>query len=103
MLKVRKMKGNSGREAANQFIIENNNDIYFQSYKSVCAKYNKKAKKLTVGRDCVCSRTTSKYLYQFIKDETPIYGVDRKIILKAMNEGKIDFDGYKIEFDENMV
>lgn len=103
MLKVRKMKGNSGREAANQFIIENNNDIYFQSYKSVCAKYNKKAKKLTVGRDCVCSRTTSKYLYQFINDEISIYGVDRKIILKTMNEGTIDFDGYKIEFNKNMV
>ena len=51
MLKVRNMEGNSGREVANQFIIENNGNVYFQSYKSVCAKYNRKAKKLTVGRD----------------------------------------------------
>lgn len=103
MLKVRNMEGSSGREVANQFIIEGNGERYFQSYQSLCAVWNKKAKKLTVGRDCICSRTTAKYLYQFIKEETPLCGVDRKIILKAMNEGKIDFDGYKIEFDENMV
>lgn len=103
MLKVRNVKGNSGRKVANQFIIENNGNVYFQSYQSLCAKYDRKAKKLTVGRDCICSRTTSKYLYQFIEEETRIYGVDRKIILETMNKGEIEFDGYKIEFNENMV
>lgn len=103
MLKVRNMEGSSGREVANQFIIKNNGSVYFQSYQSLCAKYNRKAKKLTVGQDCLYSRTTAKYLYQFIKEETPIDGVDRKVVLKAMNEEKIDFNGYKIEFDENLV
>ena len=103
MLKVRNMEGSSGREVPNQFIIEGNDNVCFQSYRSLCAKYNRKAKKLTVGQNCLCSRTTAKYLYQFIKEETPIYGVNRKVILKAMDEGRIDFDGYKIEFNENMV
>lgn len=103
MLKVRNMEGSSGREIPNQFIIEGNGNVYFQSYNSLCAKYNRKAKKLTVGQDCLYSRTTAKYLYQFIREETPINGVDRKIILKAIDEGKIDFDGYKIEFNENLV
>lgn len=103
MLKVRNIEGSSGREVANQFIIENNGNVYFQSYNSVCAKYNKKTKKLTVGCDCLYSRTTAKYLYKFIKEETPLNGVDRKVILKAMDKKRIDFDGYKIEFNENLV
>ena len=103
MLKVRNIEGSSGREVPNQFIIKGNGNVYFQSYQSVCAKYNRKAKKLTVGCDCLYSTTTAKYLYKFVKEETPINGVDRKVILKAMNEGSIDFDGYTIEFNKNMV
>ena len=103
MLKVRNMEGSSGREVANQFIIEGNGERCFQSYNSLCAIWNRKAKKLTVGRDWDYSMTTRKYLYKFIKEETPINGVDRKVILKAMDEGEINFDGYKIVFNENLV
>ena len=94
MLKVRNMEGSSGRKIPNQFIIDENGERCFQSYNSLCAIWNGKAKKLTVGQDCLYSTTTAKYLYKFIREETPINGVDRKVILKAMDERKIDFDGY---------
>lgn len=103
MLKVRNMEGSSGKEVANQFILEGNGERYFQSYRSLCAVWNKNKRKLTLGADCLYSTTTAKYLYKFIKEETPLDGVDRKVILKAMDEGSIDFDGYKIVFNENMV
>lgn len=101
MLKVRNMEGNSGREVANQFILEGNNEKCFQSYESLCAVW--KNGKLTLGCDCLYSRTTAKYLYRFIREETPIKGVDRKVILKAMNKGELDFDGYKIVYDDSLV
>ena len=94
MLKVRNMEGSSGREVANQFIIEGNNEKCFQSYESLCAVW--KNGKLILGCDCLYSRTTAKYLYQFIKEETPLCGVDRKVILEAMNKGELGFDGYSI-------
>ena len=102
MLKVRNMEGNSG-PVANQFIIEGEGKRVFQSYESVCAVWEKKENKLILGQDCLFSRTTAKYLYSFVQNETPIDGFNRKIALKAMDEGKIDLDGFKIEFDENLV
>ena len=103
MLKVRNMEGSCGREVANQFILEGNNQKCFQSYESVCAVWERSKRKLTLGCDCLYSRTTAKYLYQFIKEETPIEGVDRKVVLEAMNKGELDFDGYKIVYDDRLV
>ena len=71
MLKVRNMEGSSGREVANQFILEGNGERCFQSYRSLCAVWDKNKRKLTLGADCLYSTTTAKYLYQFIREETP--------------------------------
>ena len=102
MLKVRNMEGSSGKEVANQFIIENNDNVYFQSYKSVCAKYNKKTKKLTVGRDWDYSMTTRKYLYKFIADETPI-SLDRKQLLKIQDKKRMKLFNVECCYNKNMV
>lgn len=50
----------------NQFIIEDGENIYFQSYKSVCAKINKETGELVLGGDWDYSQTTSKHLNLFI-------------------------------------
>ena len=52
-----------------QFIIEDDNVVIFQSYDSVIASYNKKSKVLTLDRYYwVYSRITTKYLYKFINE-----------------------------------
>lgn len=57
---------NSGREVANQFIIEDDNNIYFQSYKTVIAKISKNSKEVTLSSSWDYSRTTGKYRNQFM-------------------------------------
>lgn len=81
-MKVRNMTSNStGREIANQFIIEDGNKIYFQSYKTIIAM--KQAGKITIDTNAEnYSRTTSKYLYKFL-------GTDKKSLLQAVKDGRI--------------
>lgn len=56
----------------NQFIIENDDEITFQSYNSTIAIYNRKTQLLTLGKNWDYSTTTRKYLYMFINDYTYI-------------------------------
>lgn len=81
-MKVRNMTSNStGREIANQFIIEDGNKVYFQSYKTIIAM--KQAGKITIDTNAEnYSRTTSKYLYQFLN-------TDRKSLLQDVKAGRI--------------
>lgn len=72
---------NTGREIANQFIIEHEGAIYFQSYQTIIAK--KEAGKITIDTNAEnYSRTTSKYLYQFL-------GTNRKNLLQDVKAGRI--------------
>lgn len=72
---------NTGREVANQFIIEHEGKIYFQSYKTIIAM--KEAGKITIDTNAEnYSRTTSKYLYQFLN-------TDRKNLLQDVKDGRI--------------
>ena len=53
----------------NQFINESDNVVIFQSYDSVIASYDKKARVLTLDAYYWdYSRTTSRYLYRFINE-----------------------------------
>lgn len=81
-MKVRNMiSNNTGREIANQFIIEDGNKVYFQSYQTIIAK--KEAGKITIDTDAEnYSKTTSKYLYQFLN-------TDRKSLLQDVKAGRI--------------
>lgn len=54
----------------NQFIIEDEDKIIFQSYASTIAIYNKPMHLLTLGKNWDYSTTTRKYLYMFINDYT---------------------------------
>lgn len=81
-MKVRNMISNStGREVANQFIIVHEGKVYFQSYQTIIAV--KEAGKITVDNNAEnYSRTTSKYLYQFLN-------TDRKNLLQDVKAGRI--------------
>ena len=73
-MKVKNLISNSGNPVANQFIIEHQNHIYFQSYESIIAK------KSNVGTSLYYvqldkkfwnySKTTSKYRNQFLNETT---------------------------------
>ena len=56
----------------NQFIIrdEENKKVYFQSYNSTIAIYDRNTQTLTLGEDWDYSKTTLRHLYLFIEDET---------------------------------
>ena len=72
---------NTGREIANQFIIEHEGKVYFQSYQTIIAM--KEAGKITIDTNAEnYSRTTSKYLYQFLN-------TDRKSLLQDVKAGRI--------------
>lgn len=52
----------------NQFIIDSEEEITFQSYESTIATINKKTGVLTFGNDWDYSHTTLKHLYLFLQD-----------------------------------
>lgn len=63
----------TGKPVTNQFVIHDDvTGVYtFQSYDSVCAAYDSKAKTLILFEDFDYSVTTSKYCKSFIADYTP--------------------------------
>lgn len=52
----------------NQFILENNKKVVFQSYDSIVVIFDKEKQTLTFGKDWDYSNTTLKHLYLFIGD-----------------------------------
>ena len=79
-VRVEQMKSpRSGRPVANQFIIETESGRYFQSYRSVIAfiPYDTMSPVLLDAEYWDYSRTTSRYLYQFL-------GADSRGTIMAM-------------------
>lgn len=73
--------GKTGREIANQFVIAHEGKVYFQSYDTIVAM--KEAGKITIDTNAEnYSRTTSKYLYQFLN-------TDKKNLLQDVKDGRI--------------
>ena len=87
-MKVYNLTSSKGNFVPNQFKIYHNNKVFFQSYKTIIAKIDGN-KTILDTYALEYSRTTSKYLYQFL-------GYDRKeiqnriknksIILKNLNK-----------------
>lgn len=72
----------SGREVANQFIIEHEGKTYFQSYSTIIAV--RKSGKLTLDKNYWdCSVTTSKYRNEFT-------GMNTAETKKAIKNGEIE-------------
>lgn len=93
-------------ESKNQFIMEDDKKLIFQSYASIIAIYDKENDVMTLGKDWDYSTTTSKYLYKFI-DTCFYYSYSqykqlahdlcnasnkRSIIRKAIENGIIEYN-----------
>ena len=68
---VYNMTGRTGKPVANQFIIMMPDGCIFQSYHSRICYYDIDENKLYFGTNWCYSRTTSKYLAQFLKECVP--------------------------------
>ena len=89
MVKVWNMtSAKSGREVANQFVIEDKGVWVFQSYNTPIASYNAQTRICKVNADYFnYSVTTSKYFNQFVT-EWISGNTDIKALKKALNSGK---------------
>jgi hypothetical protein len=68
-MKVRNMESANGREVPNQFVIDTDDGIYYQSYNSIIAK--RQGGKVYLDADkWDYSRTTSKYRNIFLREST---------------------------------
>ena len=87
----------------NQFIIEDeeHQKIYFQSYESIIAIWDRNSETLTLGHDWDYSQTTRKHLYLFINDYCFVEGFDIDSKTKRQDVQKL-IDGGAIKYDKNL-
>lgn len=77
----------NGNPAANQFVLDNANATYFQSYDSVVAKVDKNG--LTLSDYWDYSNTTRKHLYIFLKDMGYGHLDSAARVRKAIERGEV--------------
>lgn len=65
------MTGRTGNPVANQYVIRTHTGYAFQSYDSRIAAYDIDTTKLVLGCDWDYSRTTQKYLWEFLREYAP--------------------------------
>lgn len=91
MIKISQLINDNNNPAANQFIIEVNNGVIFQSYDSVIAFYNKNNGKVYVTEDWDYSNTTRKHFYIFLRDYCKACGnIRRKDVEYEFEQGKYE-------------
>ena len=67
-MKVANMTSNKGNKIANQFVIDTEKGIYFQSYKSIIAFCSNEGKVILDEKFWDYSTTTGKYRNQFLNE-----------------------------------
>jgi hypothetical protein len=82
---VRNLHGRTGREVANQFVIDDGDNEWFQSYRTIVARkdYDNGGQVTLDTYALDYSNTTSRYLYQFLG-----YGADRASVKARIKSGK---------------
>ena len=65
-MKVKNMTSANGNKIANQFIIEDDNKICFQSYDSMIVTIDHNTNTITIGENWDYSKTTGKYRNMFL-------------------------------------
>ena len=91
MIKISQLINDNNNPAANQFIIEVNNGVIFQSYNSVITFYNKHNGKVYVTEDWDYSNTTRKHFYIFLRDYCKACGnIRKKDIEYEFKQGKYE-------------
>ena len=69
-MKVSNLINNIGNTVKNQFVMEDRNNITFQSYDHIICKINKKSRKITFDKHFLnYSVTTSKHVNNFFSNE----------------------------------
>lgn len=99
MIKVVQLTNDKGNPAANQFVLFSGNCIYFQSYDSVVAEYNKITGDLTLGQDYNYSKTTMKHLLIFIRNYTQYTTMNAAKLKQMRLAGEI----IKVDYNFNNV
>lgn len=110
MMTVRNMVSpRTGKEVANQFIINDGNKLVFQSYESMIVEYDKMNNSITFGKDWNYSNTTSKYRNEFLNMYFPELADTKKLktiaqVAKAQTDNTIEMQLgafiYKIKFEQ---
>ena len=91
MIKISQLINDNNNPAANQFIIEVNNGVIFQSYDTIIAFYDKRNSKVYVTQDWDYSNTTRKHFYIFLRDYCKACGnIRRKDIEYEFKQGKYE-------------
>ena len=88
-MNVKNIKNIKGNKVVNQFILDDGKYTYFQSYDTIIARY-KNTDPDIIHLDVNSwdySRTTLKYLSQFLYDYL-LHNVNKKIILEYIENGK---------------
>ena len=83
-MKAQNIVNTNGNTAPNQFIITDENLVTFQSYESTIAVYDREMQVLFVFPDWDYSKTTLKYLKQFVNEETHFNYTSQKQFEKEM-------------------
>ena len=93
---VRHLTTRGGNKAVDQLVTSFKNEegtrtelVKFQSYKSMILMINYKTHTMTFGDDWDYSRTTSKYLHQFLLEELRL-NLTTQEIRKALETGKLE-------------
>ena len=93
----------SGKAVANQFAILDGAKTYFQSYESICCIVDGEQQKIIFGKDWDYSRTTVKYLCQFLRGYAPVVDFEwssneiRKLFESGTMSSKFD-NTWSIEY-----
>lgn len=90
-MKVRNMVNSKGNTIANQFIIEDGNLVVFQSYNSKIIEFNSATRLMKVYPDWDYSKTTLKYLKQFIEENTCYSYGSKKLFENNKNNPMVTF------------
>jgi len=89
MIKVSYLYTDGGNVAASQVVINVENDKFFQSYDTIIAA--KRDGVVTLDeKKWNYSRTTLKYLYQFLRDFCYFDVYSKKDVLELIKEGEIN-------------
>lgn len=88
-MQVYNLTNSRGNKVVNQFVIDDDDKVHFQSYDSPIATFNRKTKVLTLTEKWDYSVTTSKSLLAFIRENTYIRADSRKDIAKLIASGEI--------------
>lgn len=90
-MKISNLVNERGNRVANQFVIENENSIAFQSYNSMVCEIRPASmgfeKVVVFGKDWSYSRTTMKHLNNFLKQNNLEFLAGAKNIREALKRG----------------